>query len=432
MAKKLKYQSPTGMHDILPEEQGYFKKIYDTVESIAGFYGFGKIDTPVAEQEDLFLKGVGGSTEIAQKQMYTLKTKGGDFLALRPEWTAPIVRSYIQHGMHSWSQPVKLWYFGPCWRYERPQAGRYRQFWQFGFEVFGEQSPVIDAEIVQIFYNVLKELKLKDLIIQINSIGDSQCRPYYKKLLSGYFKSRSSSLCADCKKRLRDNVLRIFDCKEEKCQPLKADAPQILDHLCDECHKHFKSVLEFLDQAEIPYSLDPYLVRGLDYYTKTVFEVFCQSFGKEKQEETVSLALGGGGRYDKLVKLLGGRETPAAGAAAGVERIINLMKNDAASIPKEKNVQVFLAQLGDLAKRKSLNLLEDFRKSKIRIAESFGRDSLKAQLNRADKLGAKYTLILGQKEALEEIIIIRDMDTGKQDTVKLEEAVAEVKNKLRK
>jgi len=432
MAKKLKYQSPTGMHDILPEDQIYFKKIYDTVEGIADFYGFGKIDTPAVEQEELFLRGVGNSTEIAQKQIYAFKAKGGDFLALRPEWTAPIVRSYIQHGMHSWSQPVKLWYFGPCWRYERPQAGRYRQFWQFGFEIFGEQSAVIDAEVIQMFYNVLKELKLKDLIIQVNSIGDSQCRPYYKKLLSSYFKSKTSSLCVNCKKRLRDNVLRVLDCKEEKCQPLKADAPQILDHLCDECHKHFKSVLEFLDQTEIPYTLNPYLVRGLDYYTKTVFEVFCQLSPKEGGEEKTNLALGGGGRYDKLVKLLGGKDTPAMGAAAGVERVISLMKNDATNISKEKSIQIFLAQLGDLAKRKSLNLLEDFRKSKIRIAESFGRDSLKAQLSRADKLGAKYTLILGQKEALEEVVIVRNMDTGKQDIVKLEEVVKKIKTELKK
>lgn len=412
------------MHDILPEEQKYYQKIYDAVSGIASFYGFLKIDTPVAEEEDLFLKSVGDSTDIVQKQMYNLKTKGGDTLTLRPEWTAPVARAYIQHGMHSWSQPVKLWYFGPCWRYERPQAGRFRQFWQFGFEVFGEKSAVIDAQIIQIVYNVLKELKLKDLVVQVNSIGDSQCRPYYKKLLSGYLKSRESSLCQDCKKRAKENVLRILDCKEEKCQPIKADAPQILDHLCDECHAHFKEVLEFLDEADVSYSLNPYLVRGLDYYTKTVFEIFHNS-----QE---SLALGGGGRYDKLVKLIGGRETPACGAAIGVERVIELMKQQGAEIKEKDEVQVFLAQLGDLAKKKSLGLVEDFRRAKIKMAESFGRDSLKAQLNRADKLGAKYTLILGQREALEEVIIVRDMESGKQSIVKLSDAVSEVKSKLKK
>jgi len=423
---KPKYQSPTGMHDILPGEQKYYKKIYDVVSNIASFYGFGKIETPVLEEEDIFLKGVGNSTEIVQKQMYALKTKGGDLLALRPEWTAPIARAYIQHGMHSWPQPVKLWYFGPCWRYERPQQDRFRQFNQFGFEVFGEKSAVIDAQVIQILYNVLKELKIKDLVVQVNSIGDSQCRPYYKKLLSGYLKTRESSLCQDCKKRAKDNVLRVLDCKEEKCQPIKADAPQILDHLCEECHAHFKGVLEFLDEAEISYNLNPYLVRGLDYYTKTVFEIFCNV------SDSLSLALAGGGRYDKLVKLFGGKETPACGAAGGIERIVNLMKSQEIEIKEKDEIQVFLAQLGDLAKRKSLKILEDFRRAKIRVGESFGRDSLKAQLNRADKLGASYALILGQKEALENAIIVRDMQSGKQDIIKLDKVVEEVKEKLKK
>ena len=221
MAKKLKYQNPTGMRDILPEDQKYYKRIYEVVSGIAEFYGFKKIDTPALEQEELFLKGVGSSSEIVQKQMYSLKTKGGDVLTLRPEWTAPVVRSYIQHGMQSWSQPVKLWYFGPCWRHERPQADRYRQFQQFGFEVFGEQSAVIDAQVIQISYNILKELKLKDLVIQVNSIGDNQCRPYYKKLLSSYLKSRDSSLCSDCKRRMRGNVLRVLDCKDKNVNQSK-------------------------------------------------------------------------------------------------------------------------------------------------------------------------------------------------------------------
>ena len=419
MAKKPKFQHPSGMHDILPQEQRYYQKIYDVVSNIADFYGFGKIDTPVLEETDLFSRGIGLATDIVKKQMYSLKTRGGDSLTLRPEWTSPVVRAYIENGMQNWSQPVKLWYFGPCYRYERPQAGRYRQFWQFGFEVLGEQSPVIDAQIIQIFYNIFQELKLKNLIVEVNSIGDSNCRPYYKKLLANYFKSREVSLCADCKKRLRENVLRILDCKEEKCQPIKADAPQILDHLCEECHKHFKEVLEFLDEIGLPYRLNPYLVRGLDYYTKTVFEIFFEN----------NDALAGGGRYDKLVKLLGGRETPACGAAAGIERIINLMKE--IKFPKEPETQVFLAQLGSLAKRRSLKLLEDFRRAKIRVAESFGRDSLKAQLNRADKIGAKYTLILGQKEALDGVVIVRDMMSGKQDIVKLDKVVGEMRKKLK-
>ena len=426
--KKPKFHSPKGMHDVLPEEQVYHQKIYEVVSSVADFYGFRKIDTPILEETELFSKGIGLATDIVKKEMYSLKTKGGDYLSLRPEGTAPVVRAYIENGMQNWPQPVKLWYFGPFFRYEKPQSERYRQFWQFGFEVLGEKNPVVDAQIIQLFYVILKELKLKDLIININSIGCNQCRPYYKKLLTSYFKSRESSLCGDCKKRLHENVLRILDCKEEKCQPIKVGAPQTLDHLCDECKLHFKEVLEFLDETEIPYNLDPYLVRGLDYYTKTVFEVFYQN----KEQGAPQVALGGGGRYDRLVKLSGGKDIAACGMAGGVERIMNLMKSQDVKISKGNKEQIFLAQLGNLAKRKSLKLLGDFRKAKIKISESFGKDSLKAQLSRSNRLGLKYTLILGQKEALEDSIIIRNMKTGKQETIKLDKVVETIKRKLRK
>lgn len=415
------------MHDILPEDQKYFQKIYEVSENIANFYQFQKIETPILEETELFSKGIGLATDIVGKQMFSLKTKGGDYLTLRPEGTAPVVRAYIERGMFNLPQPVKLWYFGPNFRYEKPQAGRYRQFWQFGFEVFGEESPVIDAQIVQIFYNTLRELKLKNLIIDINSIGDNQCRPYYKKLLVSYFRSREPSLCADCRRRLRENPLRILDCMEEKCQRIISQAPQMIDHLCENCHSHFKEVLEFLDEIELPYHLNPYLVRGLDYYTKTVFEIY-----EENEEGRVRGALTGGGRYDALVKLLGGKDTPAVGASAGIERIIAAMKTKAVKLPQESLPKIYLAQLGTLAKRKSLRLLEDFRAAKIQVSESFGRDSLKAQLARADKIGVKYTLILGQKETLEGTIIIRDMVSGSQETVKMEKVVGEMKKRLKK
>jgi len=415
------------MHDILPEEQKYFQRIYNICTDMAEFYGFKKIETPILEEADLFSRGIGLSTDIVQKQMYSFKTKGDDFLSLRPEGTAPVVRSYIEHGMFNLPQPLKLWYLGPFFRYESPQAGRYRQFWQFGFEILGEKSPVMDVQIIQIFYNILEKIHLKNLIVEINSIGDNQCRPYYKKLLGSYFKSRAQSLCPDCKRRLRENPLRILDCKEEKCQRIKAQAPQMIDHLCEECHNHFKEVLEFLDEIELPYRLNPYLVRGLDYYTKTVFEIYGDT-GEDGRQD----ALVGGGRYDALVKLLGGKDTPAVGAAAGIERIIQVMKTRDIKIPKEgPEAKVFLAQLGELAKRKSLKLFEDFRKAKIPVFESFGRDSLKAQLNRANRLGIKYTLILGQKEALEGTIIIRDMETGKQETAAMEKVVREMKKRLK-
>jgi histidyl-tRNA synthetase len=433
MVKKLKFQKPTGMHDILPADQKYFQKVYSVCEAITNFYGYKKIDTPILEEAELFSKGTGLATDIIQKQMYSFRAKGGDTLALRPEFTPGIVRAYIEHGMKSLPQPIKLYSFGPLFRHEKPQAGRYRQFHQFNLEVFGDENPVIDAQIIQIFYNVLKELKLKNLIVEINSIGDSQCRPYYKKLLVSYFKSRESALCTDCRRRLRENPLRILDCEEEKCQRIISQAPQIIDHLCDECHRHFKGVLEFLDEVELPYHLNPYLVRGLDYYTKTVFEIFTEEPAKKDSDQALPrVALVAGGRYDNLVKLLGGEETRAAGGALGVERVVTLLKAKPLKLKRKVNIPIFLAQLGNLAKRKVLNLLEDFRKSNIQVSESFGRDSLKAQLKIADRVGAKYTLILGQKESLEGTIIIRDMKTGKQETVKLERAVKEIKKRLKK
>jgi len=427
MSKKPKFQTPTGMHDILPEEQKYFQKIYEICEDIANFYQFQKIETPILEETELFSRGIGLATDVVQKQMFSFRTKGADYLTLRPEQTASMVRAYIEHGMQNLPQPVKLWHFGPYFRHEKPQAGRFRQFWQFGFEALGEESPVIDTQIIQIFYNILRELKLKKLIIEINSIGDNQCRPYYKKLLVSYFRSREVALCADCRRRLRENPLRILDCKEEKCQRIISQAPQTIDHLCESCHLHFKEVLEFLDEIELPYHLNPYLVRGLDYYTKTVFEIY------EESPEGRSLgALAGGGRYDALTKLLGGKDAPGCGGAAGIERIINLMGTRQLRLKKEREPEIFLAQLGNLAKRKSLKLLGDFRKAKIQIAESFGRDSLKAQLARADKLGVKYTLILGQQEALEGTIIIKEMTTGRQETIRLDKVVKEIEKKLKK
>ena len=427
MTKKPRFQAPTGMHDILPEEQKYFQKIYQIVEEIADFYNFQKIETPILEETELFSRGIGLATDVVQKEMFSLRTKGGDNLSLRPEGTASVVRAYLEHGMINLPQPVKLWYLGPFFRYEHPQAGRYRQFWQFGFEVFGEGNPIIDVQIIQIFYNILKELKLKNLIIQVNSIGDGFCRPYYKKLLVSYLKSRAGSLCADCRRRLRENPLRILDCKEEKCQRIVSQAPQIVDHLCENCHKHFKEILEFLDELELPYRLNSYLVRGLDYYTKTVFEII-----EENEKGKVLGTLAGGGRYDNLVKIVGNRDVPAVGAAGGIDRIINLMKEKTVKFSKEVKPQVFLAQLGNLAKRKSLKLMEECRKLRVPIAESIGRDSLKSQLKIADRVGVKYALILGQKEALEGIMIIRDMASGKQKIVKLDKAVTEIKKMLSK
>jgi len=424
---KPKFQAVTGMHDILPDDFKYYEKIYQIAGEIAEFYNFNRIETPILEYSDLFVKSTGAATDIVQKQMYSLKTRGGDSLTLRPEGTPSIARAYLEHGMANWPQPVRLWYYGPCFRHEKPQAGRYRQFWQLGFEVIGHSGAIIDAQIIQICGNILKELKIKDTIIELNSIGDLMCRPHYRKLLASYLRSRESALCADCKRRIKENPLRILDCKEEKCQVVKSQAPQIMDHLCQECKTHFKEVLEYLEEVNLPYRLNPYLVRGLDYYTRTVFEI-CQ----EDKDGQAQASLAGGGRYDGLIKILGGKETPATGAALGIDRIVTAAKQADIKVGETKKVKVFLAQLGNLGKKKSLKLFEDMRRAGVSAAESFDRDSLKSQLKIADKYGAKYTLLLGQKEALEGTVILRNMESGKQESLKLDTAVAEIKKRIRK
>ncbi len=425
----MKYQSPTGMRDIFDKDLEAFDKIEKAVKNTADFYGFKKIATPMLEQTEIFEKGAGLTSDIVEKEMFSLRTKGGDRLTLRPEITAGVVRAYIQHGMQAMPKPVKLWYFGPCFRHERPQAGRYRQFHQFGFESIGIINPVIDALTIQLAYNILKSLGLKNLMIEVNSIGDSQCRPYYKKSLTSFLRSKQARLCPDCRRRLKKNPLRVLDCKQEKCQKIIESAPQILDHLCKECHDHLKTLLEFLDELELPYNLNPRLVRGLDYYTKTVFEIFQDSEQGEQQG-----ALLAGGRYDDLIKMLGGKNTPACGFASGIERLINLTQIKGKQKQEQPFIQretypVFLAQVGQLAKRKSLKLLDEFRMAKIKIGEAIYKDSLSSQLKTADKVKAKYVLILGQKEALDNKVIIREMKTGKQKMVAFNKAVAEIKKK---
>lgn len=423
---KLKFQTLSGMHDILGEDWQYFDKIFETVKEIANFYNFERIETPILENAQLFEKGTGKTTDIVQKEMYTFKTKGSnDILALRPEGTPPVVRAYLQHGLFNLPQPIKLWYFGPYFRHEKPQAGRYREFWQFGFEIIGEKNPSLDAQIIKIFYDILKELGFKKVVFEINSIGDFQCRPYYKKVLVNFLKKKEKALCRNCRQRIKRNPLRIFDCKEEKCQRITKLSPQLIDHLCEECKEHFKEVLEFLDSLGIPYSLNPFLVRGLDYYTKTVFEIF-----KEGERDKHS-ALAGGGRYDGLIKLLGGEDTPAIGGAGGVERIIEALREEGIFF-KEEKAEIFLAQLGKEAKKKTLEILDLLRKANIKVRESIGKDSLKSQLKLADKFGVKYTLILGQKEVLEEKIIVRDMETGKQKIVRIKNLIKEIKELLKK
>lgn len=418
-------QTLRGMKDILPEDQPFWEQVRRASEKLARDYGFVRIDTPIVEYSNLFVRGIGNGTDIIEKEMYNFITRGGDKVALRPEMTAGIVRAYIQHGMNVWTKPVKLFSTGPVYRYDRPQEGRYREHYQLNYDALGEQDAILDAQMIQMAFRVIQNLGIKAAQVQVNSIGCPACRKEYRELLVSYFESRRNKLCQDCKRRLEINPLRILDCKEDKCMQVTVTAPQSIDHLCEDCRNHFKNLLEYLDELDLSYTINPQLVRGLDYYTKTVFEIW------SGQEEGRKFSLGGGGRYDGLVKSLGGEDTPAVGFGLGVERIIMEMKRVQAKPYKAPRPKVFLAQLGEMAKKKSLRLFSDLEKNGILVAESFGRGSLKSQLRSADKLGVEITLILGQKEALDETVIIKNMKTGVQEISSLDKLVDLIKKKLK-
>lgn len=421
--KKILLQSPKGMHDILPNEQLYWEKIRRAARKIAEAYDFLRIDTPIVESAEIFER-TGEATDIVEKQMFFIKAKGGGKFVLRPEMTAPVIRSYFQHNLSKLSQPLKLFYFGPLFRYEQPQAGRYRQHYQAGFEIIGgEDEPSFDALAILVSFRLLEELKIKNLIVHINSIGCRQCRAAYTKKLQEYYRTKKDKICKDCLRRLPIRPLRLLDCKNESCHPVKAEAPLIIDKLCASCKKHFKGVIEYLDIVSIPYSLNPYLVRGLDYYNRTVFELFSET-------ENSNTAIGGGGRYDYLAEMLSWPKTNAVGGSMGIDRAVEIMKHQGiAPLPKTE-IKVFLIHIGDEAKKRNFAIFEELRKAGIQATESPGKESLKAQLRAADKAGVLLTLIIGQKEVFEESVIIRNMKTGNQETVPLQKVVDEAKKRL--
>lgn len=433
ITKKEIVKTPKGMHDILSEDFKIYEKIIEKSKEIAEFYGFSPIATPHLENTELFLRPLGEISDVVEKEMYTLRTKGGDSLTLRPEGTAPIMRSYVENGMVSWPHPVKLYYYGSFFRHENSQKGRFREFRQFGVEVLGESDPIIDSTIIKISYLILSELGFKNILVHINSIGDKYCAPLYKKELLGFYKKKFNYICKDCKRRFKENPLRILDCKEEECVEIKSKAPQMIDHLCEDCKEHFKLTLEFLDEGKIPYTLDNYLVRGFDYYGRTVFEIFSESpkdKGVENNEET-SVALGGGGRYDELMTFLGGKFLPAVGCALGIERITHEMKKLGIAQTKEKKQDVFLIQIGPAAKKRSFVLLEELRKAGISVSESLSKDNFRAQLHVASKIGSSVAIIIGQKEAMDGTIIVRNMREETQDIIVQEKLVEKIKNILK-
>ena len=421
-AKAVRIQSVKGMHDILPADQAFWERLRRHMREIAEFYGFTRIDTPMVESAALFMRSVGEDTDVVEKQMFRLAAKGGDFV-LRPEGTAPIVRSYLEHGMSHLPQPVKLWYEGPMFRYEQPQAGRFRSFHQLGFEMLGgEDDPAYDAQVVLASLRVMEAMKLKGITVAVNTIGCRVCRPAYRRELLEYYRNKTKSLCADCVRRMKTNPLRLLDCKVEGCAAEKAQAPIMVDHLCRSCHDHYKLMLEYLDELKFAYVLDHSLVRGFDYYSRTVFEFIA---------EGAPNALGGGGRYNYLIELLGGRSAPAVGAALGMERIIELVRARGVAFSAKPRPKVFLVAIGGLARKKSFTLIEEFREAGLDVGEALGKVSLKAQLRSADREGVSLALIFGQKEAFEGTIIVRDLRSGAQEIVPLEKIAETAKKRLK-
>ncbi|HBA45504.1 TPA: histidine--tRNA ligase [Candidatus Nomurabacteria bacterium] len=414
--KNQEISSPKGMRDLMNEEYYNFQGFFEKAQEVAVYYGFKPIDTPILEHENIFTSSIGEGTDIVDKEMYTLKTKGGDHLALRPEHTAPLVRAYIEHGMQTMPQPVMFYQYGPTFRHDKPQRGRYRQFWQFDLDSLGSEKSIMDALVIKACMSILEEAGATNLSIDINSIGDKECRGEYLKELTSYYRKHLSSLPAIDRERLKTNPLRILDSKEEKTKEINGGAPDSVSFLCSSCKKHFKEVLEYLEEMKVAYNINKNLVRGLSYYTRTVFEIIEESGG----EDGSPLTLAGGGRYDYLARQIGGKkDVPAIGISIGVDRIIASPWYKKLSPRILKKPKIYFIQLGAEAKLKSLNIIEILRKAHIPIAQSLSKDSLGSQLAIAERLAIPYSIIFGVKEALDNSVIVRDMGNRSQNTVKL-------------
>ncbi len=414
------YQAPRGTSDILPEEQAYWRYIEQKATLACQLYGYERIDSPAFEETGLFTRSVGQGTDIVEKEMYTFADKGDKNITLRPEGTAPVCRAYLEHGLHNLPQPIKLYYMASIFRYERPQAGRLRQHHQFGCEVIGDDDPTLDAEVIAMAWQFFLSLGLQSLSLQLNSIGCKKCRPDYLIALKDYYAPQAEKLCPDCKTRLDRSPLRLPDCKQPACQPIADAAPRSTSHLCSECAKHFDQVERYLKLLEIPFAVSHRLVRGLDYYTRTVFEIQPEAAGAQS-------TLGGGGRYDDLIEELGGKPTPAIGFAVGIERIILNLKNQSISIPALAKPQIYIAYMGDEAKDEAIKLASTLRRAGIGVIEAISSKSLKAQLRQANTLGACHTVIIGDQEVKTGTVVLRDMTTAKQKTIPLTQLEEELR-----
>lgn len=408
-------QAPRGTEDVLPEEAVQWQVIEAVMRSEASLHGFGEVRTPVFEHTELFQRGVGDTTDIVQKEMYTFLDKGGRSVTLRPEGTAGAARAMLEHGVYNNGLPVKFYYFTSCYRYEKAQKGRLREFHQFGAEMYGSADPLADAEVILLGSSIFKRFGLKDVRLEINSIGCPECRAKYLEALRAYFEDRKGELCETCLGRLERNPMRILDCKSPVCSAIAQGAPRMLDYLCDGCREHFESVKQALDAVGVAYTVNSSIVRGLDYYTRTVFEFLAPIDGKE-------LAVCAGGRYDGLIEELGGQSMPALGFGLGMERLLLLLKQQSVELPGADPCEIFIASLGQPAKLAAFRLCDTLWKSSVRAACDVNARGLKAQMKYADKIGAKYCLVLGDDELAAGKAELKNMKTGEKKKISLGES----------
>ena len=402
------FQAPRGTTDLLPEAQPYWRFVEGAASRAAEAFGYDRIDTPTFEDAGLFVRGVGETTDIVEKETYTFEDRGGDLLSLRPEGTAPVCRAYLEHGMHNRSQPVRLYYICPMYRYDRPQAGRYRELHQFGAEAIGDVDPAVDAEIIELGWSLLKGAGLTGLTLLLNSIGDPACRPAYIDALRAYFESQQVTLQhEDCRRRLQSNPLRLLDCKEEPCQPAIDSAPRSTDYLCGKCADHWQALLGWLGRLGIPYRLESRLARGLDYYTRTVFEIVPEDGGSQG-------TILGGGRYDGLIEQLGGSPTPGIGFATGIERIILNLQAQAVAAPGSADTKVLVAHVGDEAKEAAFGLSSEMRSRGLAAVLAPSGRSLRAQMRYASSIRATHAVIIGERELESGKLALRDLARSEQ------------------
>ena len=419
----MKIRAPRGTNDILPQDTAKWQYLEQKSKEIFTTYNYQEIRTPIFESTDLFQRGIGEDTDIVEKEMYTFEDKGGRSITLRPEGTASVVRAFLENKIYGHAQPTKYYYSGPMFRYERPQSGRYRQFHQIGVEVFGTDSPAIDAEIISLGMHFISELGLKDLEVRLNSVGCPKCRADYKEKLLDYFEPYLDQLCSDCQNRYDSNPLRILDCKVDSDKDFMADAPKIHEELCDECQEHFASVKEYLDLLDIDYQIDATLVRGLDYYTKTAFEVVCNELGAQD-------AIFGGGRYDKLAEEIGDRDVPGIGFAMGVERILLALEEQGIELPIDREIDLFITTIGEEAQKTAFQYLNQLRKAGIKVEMDYLGRSVKGQMKCADRNNAQYSIILGGNELEKGVATVREMKTGEQEEIELDNLVTEMDKRV--